>query len=57
MKLSALIARLEELQDELRFVHGARFDPDVVCADGGKVRGAAADTKGVVWIATEEKGT
>ncbi len=56
MKLSALIARLEELQEELRFVHGAKFDPDVVAAHqesyplAGVVLGAAAQ-KTVVWLA------
>jgi len=56
VKLSKLIARLEELRDELRFLHGENFDPEVVVAYqpsyplAGRIQGAAAHDR-VVWIA------
>lgn len=64
MKLSELIERLEEIRDELAFVHGERFDPEVLGAYqawyplAGVVLGAAASEadqdnteKATVWIA------
>lgn len=52
MKLSKLIERLEELRDELQFLHGDAFDPEVVVGPRPTrdVVGAAVHEK-VVWIA------
>ncbi|MBK7876330.1 MAG: hypothetical protein IPJ77_11325 [Planctomycetes bacterium] len=56
MRLSKLLARLEELRDELRFLHGESFDPEVVAAYqpryplAGVIHGAAVHEK-TVWIA------
>lgn len=60
MKLSELIARLEEIREEVALVYGERFDPDVLGAYqpsyplAGDVRGAAVLDDGkhsTVWIA------